>query len=181
MNRGTFHSLMGNYDLALFDYQSAVKINPNFPWQKPMAVLLFVMDRLADSAQTFEQAVKAWPYDAYAILWRYIVRAKNGEVTIAMREFSEGADKVAKDDWPGPIVQFFLGKITEAELFAAAENPARRKGPQLCEASFYAAEIKLLNGNSKDAIPLLKSAEKDCPSGFVERRAASAELKRLGQ
>ena len=83
--------------------------------------------------------------------------------------------------WPAPVIDFYLGKITEKEMYAAVENPEpRKKGEQICEANFYSGEAKLLKNATNEAIALLRTAEKECPPTFYEAHGASAELKRLG-
>ena len=80
------------------------------------------------------------------------------------------------------MIDFYLGKIDEKELYAVVEDAdTKKKSEQVCDANFYAAEAKLLRGLTKEAIPLLRAAQKDCPSDFPEAHGASAELKRLGQ
>ena len=80
------------------------------------------------------------------------------------------------------MIDFFLGRTSEKAVLAAAEDPDPvKKREQLCEANFYRAQARLLKGETTQAIPLLRAAEKNCPSDFPESHAAAAELKRLGQ
>lgn len=128
-----------------------------------------------------ELAVHLRPQDMYAVLWRYITLAKKNRMETASRELSENADKFNEPRWPRPVIDFYLGKIDEKDIFAAAENPdPKKRSEQICEANFYAAEAKLLKKATNEAIPLLRAAEKDCPSTFYEAHGASVEIKRLG-
>jgi lipoprotein NlpI len=128
------------------------------------------------------QAVKAAPQDIYAIIWRYVTSVKTGDSQPALRELSDNAEKLKETRWPFPVINFYLGKIDEKGMYAAADTAdPKKKAEQICEANFYLAEAKLLKANVEDAIPLLRAAEKECPPSFYEAHAARAELKRLGR
>jgi lipoprotein NlpI len=77
-------------------------------------------------------------------------------------------------DWPYPIIEFYLGRRSLEGVQKSAVNP-----DQSCEASFYAKERQLLNGQRDAAISLLRSAADTCPKKFVEYGGALAELQRL--
>jgi lipoprotein NlpI len=180
-NRAVAYRGKKDYERALADHEAAARIDPKVARHKLMGYTLFNLGRMAQSAEAMERAVKAAPQDMYAILWRYITVAKENKMEIASRELGEHAAKLNETRWPVPVVHFFLGKINEKEMYAAAENPDPKKtSEQICEANFYAAEAKLLKSMTNEAIPLLRAAEKECPPTFYESHGARAELKRLG-
>lgn len=180
-NRATAHRGNRDYERALADHEAAARIDPKVARHKSMGYTLFYLGRIAQSAEAMERAVRAAPQDMYAILWRYITRAKENRIEIASRELGEHAAELKESRWPAPVIDFYLGKIAEREMYAAAENPdPKKRGEQICEANFYAAEAKLLRGAINEAMMLLRDAEKDCPPTFYESHGASAELKRLG-
>ena len=78
------------------------------------------------------------------------------------------------------MVRLFLGKLTSAQMFAAADekNP-KTKRAQVCEANFYYGELELLKGAKYEADRLFHLAASDCPRDFSEWFAANAELKAL--
>jgi tetratricopeptide (TPR) repeat protein len=180
-NRGLAYSEEKNYDRALADYEAAARIDPQAAQHKRMGHTLFFLGRMAESAGAMERALKAAPQNQYAILWRYITRAKIEGQQAPARELTENAAKLKDLNWPTPVIDFYLGKIDDKRMFAAAENPEPKKNTeQICETNFYAAEAKLLKGATEEAIPLLRAAEKECPPTFYEAHGAHAELKRLG-
>ena len=180
-NRGIAYRAKKDYNRSLADYEAAARIDPKAARDKSMGYTLFYLGRVVQSAEAMERAVKAAPRDMYAILWRYIMQAKEGGLETASRELSENAGKLKEPRWPAPVIDFYLGKIDEKEMYAAAEHlDPKKKSEQVCEADFYAAEAKLLKGATEEAIPLLRAAEKDCPPTFYEAHGASAELRRLG-
>jgi lipoprotein NlpI len=193
-NRAQAYFTKKDYDRALSDYQSAARIDPKESDARAVGLVYFYLGRMAESAEALDRAVRGDPQDKYNVLWRYLAQAKTSGLDVAQRELRDGAAKLGDGgaqkeqvaetaaNWPAPVIDFYLGKISERAMYAAAEDrDAAAKREKLCEASFYAAEAKLLKKESKDAIPLLRTAEKDCPATFAEAHGASAELKRLGQ
>ncbi|MBI1995088.1 MAG: tetratricopeptide repeat protein [Deltaproteobacteria bacterium] len=180
-NRGIAYRSKKDYERALADYEAAARIDPKVAQHKSMGYTLFYLGRMAESAEAMERAVTAAPQDMYAILWHYIALARENRMEIASRKLGEHAAKLNKTRWPAPVVHFFLDKINEKEMYTAVENPdPKKRSEQICEANFYAAEAKLLKGVTNEAIPLLRAAEKECPSTFYEAHGASAELRRVG-
>ncbi|HEY3302935.1 MAG TPA: tetratricopeptide repeat protein [Candidatus Binatia bacterium] len=193
-NRAQAYFTKKDYDRALSDYQSAARIDPKGSDARAVGLVYFYLGRMAESAEALDRAVRADPQDKYNVLWRYLAQAKTSGPDVAQRELRDSAAKLddggaqkerpleTAANWPTPVIDFYLEKISEKAMYAAAEDrDSAAKREKLCEASFYAAEAKLLKKESKDAIPLLRTAEKDCPTAFAEAHGASAELKRLGQ
>ena len=180
-NRGRAYRNKRDYERALADYEEAARIDPKVAQHKSMGYTLFYLGRMAESAEAMERAVTAAPQDMYAILWHYIALARENRMEIASRKLGEHAAKLKESRWPAPVIEFYLGKIAEREMHAAAENPdPKKRGEQICEANFYTAEAKLLKNTTNEALPLLRAAEKECPPTFYESHGASAELRRLG-
>ncbi|MGH7767966.1 MAG: tetratricopeptide repeat protein [Candidatus Binatia bacterium] len=193
-NRAQAYFTKKDYDRALNDYQSAARIDPKGTDARAVGLVYFYLGRMAESVEALDRAVSADPQDKYNVLWRYLAQAKTSGLDVAQRELRDSAAKLdgggaqkerslqTAANWPTPVIDFYLGKIIEKAMYAAAEDrDSAAKRERLCEANFYSAEAKLLKKENKDAIPLLRTAEKDCPATFAEAHGASAELKRLGQ
>ena len=84
--------------------------------------------------------------------------------------------------WPAPVIRLFTGEIKQDAVLSAAEDadPAVKQA-HTCEANFYGGQHALIEGQRDDAVKLFEAAAKDCPHGFLEGIAATAELKGLGQ
>jgi lipoprotein NlpI len=170
-----------HYEGALADYESATQMDPKFAYERSKGFLFFYLGRMTQSAETFENYMKSNPVDAWVILFRYLVEAKIGNALAAARDLEIDAAKLKPRDWPSPIIDFHLGKIDEKAMFAAANDPDPKvKSEKTCAANFHAGEARLLRAHVSGAVPLLRAAEKDCPSHFYESHGASTELKRLG-
>jgi lipoprotein NlpI len=144
--------------------------------------LFFYLGHMTQSAEMFEKHMKSNPDDAWVILFRYLVEAKIGNSLAAARDLEVDATKLNERRWPAPIIDFHLGRIDEKAMFAAAsDSDPKMKNEKTCAANFHAGESRLFRAQVSAAIPLLRAAEKDCPSHFYESHGASTELKRLGQ
>jgi lipoprotein NlpI len=178
-NRGNIYRDKNDYDRAIQDYDEAIRVNPNYALGfRNRGRARFYQGQFGSAAQDLAKAAELQPDNLHTSLWLYISETRagqNGRPGLESR-----SQKLDLNKWPGPVIGFYLSKIDETALYAATENSdPKKKSEQMCEANFYAAEARLLKGAIPEAIPLLRVAEKDCPPSFIERRGASAELKRL--
>ncbi len=179
-NRGNAHRNKRDYENALSDYQAAVRIDSKAAQHRPIGIILFYLDRMAESAIALARGMKTAPNDVYAILWRYLSLAKGQGLETGIKELARNANRLQNGHWPAPVVDYYLGKIDQNALYAAAKNSDPKKtAEQLCEANFYAGEAALLRSSFEEASSLLQLAERDCPKTFYEWHGASVELSRL--
>jgi tetratricopeptide (TPR) repeat protein len=182
VRRATTYQEKRQYERALADYEAATQVDPKFASERPKAFLFFYLGHMTQSAEMFEKHMKSNPDDAWVILFRYLVEAKIGNSLAAARDLEVDATKLKERRWPAPVIDFHLGKIDEKAMFAAAnDSDPKMKNEKTCAANFHAGESRLFRAQVSAAIPLLRAAEKDCPSHFYESHGASTELKRLGQ
>jgi lipoprotein NlpI len=170
------------YERALADYEAATQLDPKFALERSKGFLFFYLGRMTQSAEMFEKYMKSNPNDTWVILFRYLVEAKIGNALAAARELENDAAELKERRWPVPVIDFHLGRIDEKAMFAAAnDSDQNMRNEKVCAANFHAGEARLLRAQVSAAIPLLRAAERDCPSHFYESHGASTELKRLGQ
>jgi tetratricopeptide (TPR) repeat protein len=182
VRRANAHQEKRQYERALADYETATQVDPKLASERSKGFLLFYLGRMTQSAEMFEKHMKSDPDDAWVILFRYLVEAKIGNALAAARDLEVDAAKLKERRWPAPIIDFHLGRIDEKAMFAAAnDSDPKMKNEKTCAANFHAGESRLFRAQVSAAIPLLRAAEKDCPSHFYESHGASTELKRLGQ
>jgi len=174
-NRGHSYHGKGNYDQAIADFSEALRLSPK--------------DITAYSYRGFNHFLKAdFPaaaadllrslelkVGAYPMLWRYLARARVGNVGGA-EELAANAAWLNAKAWPYPVIEFYLGKRSAAEMSAAAAKPSER-----CEAQFYLGEWYLVRGDRAKAVGALRAAANTCQKTFYEYDGAIAELKRLDQ
>ncbi|HEX2385853.1 MAG TPA: hypothetical protein VHL99_04785, partial [Candidatus Binatia bacterium] len=118
--------------------------------------------------------------DVYAMLWLYMVMMRTGNDGKAT--LSKISREVKFEEWPGPVVEMFLGRITPQELLKLAKdaNPARQREKQ-CEAYFYGGQQLLIEGKKAEATKMLKAAVATNLTKFVEYEGARFELQRLAR
>ena len=170
----------GDYKRALADYESVIGIEPkNMSGYFGRGRGRFYSGDYMSAASDF---IRAHQLDgsAYTALWLFLARKRAeipGERTLAAEAGTSGAGA-----WPAPIVGLYLGSTTpEAVMNAAAGGTAAEQRDRRCEASFYIAQWHLLRNARDAAVPLLREAQKACPSAFMEHEGAVAELRRLQQ
>ena len=187
VGRGIVHLQQGETDLAIADDEAAIKLAPDYSFAYVnRATAEFYAGRFADAAADFARVQRNDPADAHWTLWLHLSRARGGEADQA--EFQANARAIAAKEWPGPVVAFYLGRASAAEVeqaAAAGETKAWRL-QQGCDASFYFAEEKLLYGERDEARHLFQKVLDDCQlyrGNFMyfsrSYGAAKAELARL--
>ncbi|HEY7317957.1 MAG TPA: tetratricopeptide repeat protein [Candidatus Binatia bacterium] len=182
VRRAKVYETQRQYERALADYEAATQADPKFASDRAKGFVFFYLGRMTQSAEMFETYLKSHPNDTWAVLFRYLAEAKIGNALAAARELEADSLKLDERRWPAPIIDFYLGRIEEKAMFAAANDPdPRMKNEKTCAANFHAGESRLFRAQVTAAIPLLRAAEKDCPSDFYESHGAAAELRRLGQ
>lgn len=180
--RAKIYEAKRQYEHALADYEAAAQADSKLASERAKGFVFFYLGRMTQSAEMFETYMKSNPNDTWVILFRYLAEAKIGNALAAARDLETDAISLKERRWPAPIIDFHLGRIDEKTMFAAANDPdPKLKHEKTCAANFHAGESRLFRAQVTAAIPLLRAAEKDCPSDFYESHGASTELKRLGQ
>jgi tetratricopeptide (TPR) repeat protein len=132
------------------------------------------------AASDFAEAANRDPADGFRVLWAYLAAARAGDPE-ATKSLAARAGALDLSDWPGPLIEVFLGR-RKPESVNAAEAPEgwERTGRQV-EIDFYLAQHDLLAGDDAVATKRLRTArDLDIPE-YIETRAAVAELTRLGK
>ena len=113
------------------------------------------------------------PTDPYRVIWLYLSRAKAG--TDGKDELKTNAAALNLSNWPGPVIQLYLGQSTPEDVLRAAGS----NSDQNCEYSFYVGEYRALRGERPEALALFRSASDACPKDFVEYVPSLIEVKDL--
>ncbi len=114
--------------------------------------------------------------DAEAALWLDLARRRAGLAS----DLADRAKQLDMSKWPAPIVRLFLGQGTaEAALAAAEEGNRVMRRTRRCEASFFAGELMLQQGQDAGAMRLIDRALAECAPASGERSVADAEARTL--
>jgi lipoprotein NlpI len=176
-NRGNAYYANGDNERAIADYNQVIQFDPkNSRAYLERGLASLYLGALPKAQADLNQASALDPNDVYVALWLDIAN-KRGKSASRLAKATTQSDLTK---WPGPIIRLYLGKMTPADLLAAADasNPATKKA-QICEVNFYSAELALAQRKKDHAVELFRLAAADCPKSFLEYGSAKAELKAL--
>ncbi len=179
-NRGTAYEEMGKYELAMADFDRATKLRSYYATAYiNRGFLDFIIGQFGKAASDLGQGLDINSSSAYAALWRHIALGHANRTDADDLE-TRGA-KLGASDWPGPLVELYLGyaSLDRVRAAAAAAKPAERT-ERACELAFYVGEYELLRGDAAKAQAELGQAAELCPTNYIEYYGARAELQRIG-
>lgn len=123
--------------------------------------------RYAEATVRIRQALDRMPGERSGALMLYAARMYNNEADLARRELA-AAFTHDLDDWPGPVADFYLGKLDEDKLLALAREESAHALPRTCQARFVIAERHRFAGDAERAERALAAAPECRPaSGTV--------------
>ena len=161
-------------------HNEAIRLNPMYVRAYlSRSVTRFLNASFDAAGSDFSEAIRLDAKNAHANIWRYLSRARGGDMNLAKEELLTGATSLDKGKWPAPVIEVLLGHLNPGALLTTAKSKDSKTGrDQVCEAHFYLGEFYLLAGQSS-ASANLADAARDCPKNSYEYFAAEAELKRL--
>jgi lipoprotein NlpI len=179
-NRGNAYLSKNDYSRAIEDYRQTLQLDPkNAGAYANRAHARFFQGEFATAVPDFTRAAELQSSYPYYAIWLYLAEARAGRN--ARPGLTERAERLDLSKWPGPVIEFLLERKLQESLLRAAEDPdPKKRNEQVCEANFFAAQVRLIRGANDDALPLLRAAQRYCPPHFVEFMAAQAELMKLG-
>lgn len=104
----------------------------------------------AEAAKRLRRALDAAPGSRHAALALYAARMHTGLPELAKLELEEAFAR-DDDEWPGPVAQYYLGKIKEEELLEQARDDSKRAKANTCLAWRHIGERHAFEGNDKAA------------------------------
>lgn len=180
-NRANAYAAKGDTARAMADYNKAIALNRrNVNAYLARGALHLAGGEAARARADMRQALAMDRRNAYAVLWHEIAerRAKQKGVLAG----GKGLKDIEMKGWPAPVLHLFVGELKpEGVLVAADDANAATRQAHTCEANFYSGQYVLIGGNKDEATKLFRAAAKECPPGFIEGIAATAELKGLGE
>lgn len=185
-NRGIAKVGKGDLDGAIADYNLAAELDPKFA--------IAYADRGIShfSSRHWSEALKNFNHffdlskeeQDYPRLFVWMITARLNGADAANKDLTAYLDRRsnAPSDWFSNVAGNLLGKVTQADLFAAAKSPdAKEERGQLCEAWFYSGMKKLLDGDKTAAADHFRKCLATEQKIFVEYQFAQTELKSLAQ
>jgi lipoprotein NlpI len=156
--RGITKARIGDIEGAIADFDQAVQLDPKYDngYLNRGIVRQTKGDfegALSDYLRYNQLASQRLPTD-YVNLYIWLVRARQSGIAEANKELSaylgERRDP-PPHDWVSKIEEFLQDKISEADLFLAANSPEAGKRRRLCDAWFFSGMKDVLVGDKKAA------------------------------
>lgn len=145
--------------------------------------------RYAEAAKALAVLAKPLPDNYTPCFFYFLALHRSGRSDDARGYLNSITGAFPVQKWPGPVVQFYAGRVPEADVLkAAASADPRTDKEQRCEAYYYlgmAYLLKLGDVRAEGRAAASKAREylEQCVAtgvtSFVEYRAARAELERM--
>ncbi|MBA4357997.1 MAG: hypothetical protein C0405_09775, partial [Desulfovibrio sp.] len=172
------------YPEALAQADQALKMRPGEP--KVLAVrgnLLFLNGRFAEAAQVMEPLLATTDpnHRPTLLLWLYVARERGGQPS--RQWLAQQAQGLDLSQWPGVIIDLFLGKATPQDVNGQAVKSTRvveEARHQQNQGYFFLSQYYLLRGIPIDARINLEHCIRRDMQDTGEFLAARAEMKRMG-
>jgi tetratricopeptide (TPR) repeat protein len=117
------------------------------------------------------------PDDSNAALWNAILRKAGGDGEGAEQILKSARIEIGKKDWPGPIFDALLGRLSVAKARIAA---GPKQFQRLCKLNFFIGEWAYLSGDKAAARAALQAAVDTRAYTMLEFAAAKARLANMG-
>lgn len=175
--RGRARLAQGDASAALADFDAALAGNPSYSNALDgRGHALFVLGRLAESAQAFEREWRQRPDPESATAWIIAARRAGQPASIPLAALAGPAQ--AREGLPAGVA-LYAGRLAASQVLQAATAPdARVQRERQCTAQFTVGEWYLANGKAEQARAHLQAAASACGAWQAEAADARAELAR---
>ena len=83
---------------------------------------LLVQRDYAGAATRLRSALDRLPAERHGAVWLYLARVRAGQADLAKSELATIFARTQNDEWPKPIGEFYLGKLSAEKLLAEADE-----------------------------------------------------------
>ncbi|MGL4474519.1 MAG: lipoprotein NlpI, partial [Shewanella sp.] len=176
---GIYYTQEGEYASAFEAFDGVLELAPSYDYaylNRGIALHYAGRDKLAE--QDLQAFVARQPSDPYRILWLYLIQTATDPV-LAKQTLAQNRGAIEEGTWASVLVDFYLGKVTEAQVFEAAKaglTSPREYAQRLCEAYFYLAKQAIDSQQYDKAANYLRLSLATNIYDFVEHRYARMEL-----
>lgn len=176
--RGRARALQDALDGARDDFDTAVnRDKSNVYALRARGLVAWDLDNYDRAADDFRAALKLDAGDGIAALGLQIAKFKTGAAVDG--ELAAAAARLDLKVWPGPLIAFYLGRLDERGLNAAATDDSAFAAARDCQTAFYVGEWKLAHADTAPGTGLMQKAASDCAPDVLERESARVELRHL--
>lgn len=141
--------------------------------------VLYLAERDKDALAMADRQIADNSGYGYGQIWKAMLLTRAGK-SGAARTLLQQTVADHKDDWPGMLMRWMLGKYDDDTLLVKAHEGSRQDVQnQLCEANFYLGERQFTKGNKVAAAKYFTAALETKVYNYIEYYAAAAYLRRL--
>jgi predicted aspartyl protease len=119
----------------------------------------------AAAAIRLRAALDQLPAERQGALWLYLARVRTGQPELARQELAATFARSESDEWPKPIADFYLGKLTLEKLLAQAPADSAKGRKRHCQTVASVAVWLLAHGQPDQVKALAAGSAAVCDSG----------------
>lgn len=179
---GIYYTQEGEFESAYEAFDAVLELSPDYDYAfLNRGIALYYGERNELAASDMESFYSLDPQDGYRALWLYVTESANN-LEQAKANLAENSLRLNPNTWSSVLVDFYLGKKSRDEVFAAAKeglSHPNEYAERLCEAYFYIAKIAQQKGQNIDAANYFRLALATNIYDFVEHRYARIELAKI--
>jgi lipoprotein NlpI len=177
--RGLALLSLGRADEAAAAMRSAREPGGSSFVTKGLGNAQYYQGRYAEAEASFREVAQesAGEDRDFALIWLYLSAQRNGgNGRDAIAAF---VDQTDGERWPGAVVHFLAGRVTQDELLRSARKDKQMERLNLSEAWFYVGQKMLLTGDAEGARRMFQRTVEIGALPYREHAFAQIELKRV--
>lgn len=179
---GIYYTQEGEFESAYEAFDGVLELAPEYDYAfLNRGIALFYGERYDLAVKDMQTFYQRDPNDGYRSLWLYLM---SSQIDAQAALVTLGTQRGQLDDnaWSSVLVDYYLGKLTKTQLFAAAKvglNQPKEYAERLCEAYFYLGKRAEELGLFQEAANYYRLTLATNIYDFVEHRYARIELAKI--
>jgi len=117
------------------------------------------------AASRLRAALDLLPAERQGALWLYLARVRAGQPDLAAQELAATFARGESDEWPKPIADFYLGKLTLDKLLAQAPDDGAKGRTRHCQTVASVALWQMAHGQADQGKALAARSAATCDRG----------------
>ncbi|GGP42636.1 lipoprotein NlpI [Shewanella saliphila] len=179
---GIYYTQEGEFESAYEAFDGVLELSPGYDYAYlNRGIALYYGERYQLAIEDMQAFFERDPTDGYRVLWLYLMSSAVDN-TQALADLALQRQQLKNQDWASVLVDFYLGKMNQEQVFAAAKvglSQPKEYAERLCEAYFYLAKHAAAQGQYQQAANFYRLTLATNIYDFVEHRYARIELAKM--
>ncbi|WP_434926885.1 lipoprotein NlpI [Shewanella sp. HL-SH4] len=179
---GIYYTQEGEFESAYEAFDGVLELAPEYDYAYlNRGIALFYGERYELAVKDMMTFYQRDPNDGYRSLWLYLMSSQI-DAKAALVALGTQRGQLEDKAWSSVLVDYYLGKLTKKQLFAAAKvglNQPKEYAERLCEAYFYLGKRAEELGLYQEAANYYRLTLATNIYDFVEHRYARIELAKI--